>query len=100
MGQSCCNKWFFGVRFKQHFLILKNHFQLKSYFGGQFVSSNDGQTPLSNLAVWDGKSLTQVGNGLNDTVNALVMNGTSNLFIGGVFSGSGSLQLSNIGKNK
>ena len=64
------------------------------------MSSNDGQTPLSHVAVWDGKSLTQVGNGINDTVNALVMNGTSNLFIGGVFSGSGSLQLSNIGKNK
>ena len=60
------------------------------------MSSNDGTTALSHVAVWDGKRLTQVGNGLNNTVYALVMNGTSSLFIGGAFSGSGSFQLSHI----
>ena len=81
-------------------MVFNKSFSTYSYFGGNFGRSFYGQTLLSHVAVWDGQSLTQVGSGLNGTVNALVMNGTSNLFIGGYFSGSGSLQLSNIGKNK
>ena len=70
--------------------------KIKSFFGGQFTTATDG-TALLHVAVWDGQQLSQVGNGVNDYVYALVMNGTSTLYIGGQFTQSGSTNMSYIG---
>ena len=77
------------------------------FVGGQFSSANGGSVSANNIASWDGNSWiflganstnNGVGVGGSDTVYALAMNGTNQLFVGGRFSSvdGGSISANNI----
>ena len=61
------------------------------FVGGQFTSVDGGSILANNIASWDGNSWNILGinstnNGVGGTVNALAMNGTNQLFVGGQFT--------------
>ena len=59
------------------------------FVGGSFTSVAGGSIKANYIATWDGNSWNVLGNssinGVDGIVQALVMNGTNNLFVGGQF---------------
>ena len=70
------------------------------YAGGRFSSS--GGALASNLARWDSRRWSALGNGLDDTVQALTVShdpeGKSVLYAGGCFQGAGGAVVDSVAK--
>lgn len=67
------------------------------YTGGNFSISVEQQTPLNNVAKWNGSDWEALGDGFNDDVRDLVLVDDT-LYAVGAFSHSGSTQLNQVGK--
>ncbi len=64
------------------------------YAGGSFTWRG---TLLANyVAVWDGTTWKSLGSGLNNTVNALVLDKSGNLYAGGMFTTAGSIIVNHV----
>ena len=57
------------------------------YVAGGFYSTGD--TLASHIAMWDGMIWNALGEGLDDNVNALAMDGRGHLYAGGYFQHAG-----------
>jgi hypothetical protein len=49
-----------------------------------------GGVPANHVAKWDGSAWSALGSGVNDTVNALAVDGAGHLFVGGCFTLAGT----------
>ena len=61
------------------------------FVGGSFTSVDGGSISVNSIASWNGNTWNILGtnstnNGVNGVVNAVAMNGTNNLFVGGSFT--------------
>jgi hypothetical protein len=66
------------------------------YAGGAFT--NNGNSALNNLAVWNGSSWSSVGAGVNGSIGGMAFLGTD-LYVGGQFTATGtSVSAQNIAK--
>jgi hypothetical protein len=65
------------------------------YVGGQFVIAES--VVVNNIAKWDGKRWSDIGDGTDGEVHALAWDG-SNLYVGGSFSTAGGNIVNNIAK--
>jgi predicted outer membrane repeat protein len=66
---------------------------------GEF--SEAGGVPANNIATWDGKNWSGLGEGLNGRVNAVVFvqrEGTGSLYAGGSFTASGTNELNQLAR--
>jgi len=66
------------------------------YAGGEFTSA--GSHSANNIAKWNGRSWSALGEGLNDRVLALAMDSSGNLFAGGSFTSAGGSSANHIAK--
>ncbi len=57
------------------------------YVGGDFTTA--GNSPANNIAMWDGIKWHSLGEGVDNEVYALVVDGRGNLFAGGYFKNAG-----------
>jgi hypothetical protein len=69
----------------------------KVYVGGNF--SRAGGLLANNIAKWDGSGWSQLGNGLDDVVDAIATNDDgSHVYAGGIFKYSGNLMVNQIAR--
>lgn len=74
----------------------------KLFIGGRFRSTADGTSQLHRVAVWDGTSYHQLGNGTDNLVSCMDIsegNGDGDgdvLFVGGAFTHAGSGKASKV----
>ena len=69
-------------------VILFSNKDNRLYVGGKFTEVD--KVKVNNIAMWDGKTWSALGDGLNDKVNALAVDNQGALYTGGAFTGSGS----------
>ena len=62
------------------------------YIGGTFAV--EGDTPVTNIAKWNGSSWSALGSGITGTVSALAVSG-SDLYVGGNFTAEGGIAATN-----
>ena len=69
------------------------------FVGGAFQSAGD--VAASNIARWDGRAWSRLGDGINGTVYSMVIFDEGNgptLFVGGEFSSAGGVQAFSLAK--
>ena len=71
------------------------------YAGGAFTSTTGGATTLNRIGYWDGFAWGSLGtgtaNGVNNTVNAILADGTD-IYVGGTFTTAGGVTARGIAK--
>ena len=57
------------------------------YVGGNFTTLGDYSTPANHLAKWNGTGWSAIGNGVNNSINAMrISSAAGKMFIGGSFT--------------
>ncbi len=59
------------------------------FIGGEFTAI--GALPAAHIAMWDGAAWSALGDGVNNTVNALAIGPQGQLYVGGNFTQAGGL---------
>lgn len=96
----------FGLGFRDNVQAITKGSDGTLYAAGEFESTDfanpidpNSGTPAKYVAKWDGSAWSQVGNGLNDEVNALAFSPDGILYAAGKFSadgGAGATELNQI----
>jgi hypothetical protein len=77
------------------FTLVYNSYDAKLYLGGDFTAW-DGLADADYIVTWTGSAWAAVGGGTNDVVNAIVVEPTGDVVVGGLFTLAGALAVNRI----